>query len=786
VDSLRLDVLYALRTLGRSIGFSISAVAVLALGMGVNVGFLHVINAALFHRLSVQNPESLVTFEPTRFAWPMIEFFREENTVFTHVVAQQIGVRVRVGDDDTERAGFVSPDYFSALGIAPAQGRLLVAADGETGAPAVAVLSHGYWQRRFGGDPTVVGRTVLLNGVSAEIVGVAPSNFTGLSSPRAFERASVWIPGSLYPQLFPGTEEAASSFEQRDAQMYAALRPGVELQAANSQLIALAAELKRRYPDQVTMQPEEAGRGRPLLAAEAGLLVPIALVTTLFMLVLVTACANLGNLLLARGYARMREIGVRMSLGADASRIVRQLMTENLLLAGLGAIAGLGVGYATARGLLYMVEAPPDLQVVTDWRIVVAACVLAVGTALTFGLAPARQTIRAVAAQLTQHAAVRTRRGLIAAQVAASCVLLILAAMLARSFEREFGDDLRFDFRDVVVVDPQLHAQSMAPAVARQELDEITSRLRELPAVRGVTAALYAPAGAAPPVDARGGTRVSYNSVEPSYFDVLNLPLVSGRMFEPAEEGVAILSETAAKRQWPGEDPVGKTIALPRFERDATNPGRMRALGFEQRVVVGIVADMSSEPGEAVEGYLPIAGSETAKAVLVIAADDPAGVARAARAAASRPGLVPTAWLLSAAIEESRAASRQAAAAVGGLGVTAMLLAVVGLFGVIAFAVAQRTRELGIRIALGARAVTLLATVLKQYAGAIALGGLGGCLLAFGLGNALSSRIPGLEVADPLAYVAALAVFSAVAVVAVLVPARRALKIDPMVALRYE
>ncbi|HVS22883.1 MAG TPA: ABC transporter permease, partial [Gammaproteobacteria bacterium] len=265
LDRARQDLHYALRALARSKGFTLSAISVLAVGIGVNVAILHILNAALFHRLSVQDAESLIDFDPTRFSFPMVEFFRKENTVFSRVFAESAGVRVLVGEDAQPKgATFVSADYFSGLGLVPSQGRLLDPADNEAGAAPVAMLGYRYWLRRFGADPGVVGRVIRLNGVAVQVVGVAPADFTGLSPVPGPEQPSLWIPVSVYPELFVGSP-VLSSFRQNDAQMYAALRPGVELKAANAQLVALAAELKRRYPDEISMRPEEAGRGKPLL-----------------------------------------------------------------------------------------------------------------------------------------------------------------------------------------------------------------------------------------------------------------------------------------------------------------------------------------------------------------------------------------------------------------------------------------------------------------------------------------------------------------------------------------
>jgi predicted permease len=499
------------------------------------------------------------------------------------------------------------------------------------------------------------------------------------------------------------------------------------------------------------------------------------------MLVLITACANLGNLLLARGQAREREISIRVSVGAGPWRIIRQLMVENLVLALLGSAAGLVAGQAGAKLLLSLVEAPPDLRLVTDWRITGAGAALAVFSALVFGLAPARQAVR------RKFSSGRARQTLLAVQVAASCFLLILAGLLARTIDRRLALDVRFDYARMLVVDPQLSTLGLPGPAARQALDETAARLRQLPGVTAVGTAISPPFGGRLMVDMHAGRRVAYNQVEPPYFELMNLPVVRGRVFTANEPDVVVLSESAARAFWPDQDPLGQSLDIPKFMLDSIDSGKSHIRGTEKRTVVGVVMDSGAATGPTVEAYLPLRDADAAKAMLMVrTGGDPAGIVKDARTAASSRGVAPSVAILRTALERDQGKQRGVTQGVGSLGATATLLAAVGIFGLTAFAVAQRTREIGIRLALGASPAHVLGTLLGQYSKAMGAGAVAGVALAAGVARLLGSNVLGIRALDPVSYLTALALFGAVAPAAILIPARRALRIDPASALRWE
>jgi len=367
----------------------------------------------------------------------------------------------------------------------------------------------------------------------------------------------------------------------------------VSLPAAEAQLNSLLAELRAQYPDLIPAR--EAIQGKPLLALPHDAWPILSLVTLLVTLVLVTACANLGNILLARGQTRAREIDTRVALGAGGARIVRQLMAENLLLAALGAAAGLAVGYFAAKAVLLAAGASPAIHPSADWKAVSAGILLALLAACVFGLAPAIQTVRRGAKST------RTRKVLVAIQVAASCFLLILASVLSRSAQRQLDVNVRFDYQHMLVIDPRLHSHGLAGPAARQSLHEIAARLEQVPGVTGVTSAVFIPFnGRSGLPDYRPGLpRITYNQVAPSYFDLMNLSLVRGRLYAANEQAVVVLSESTARAIWPTDDPLGKSLDVAKFSIDTIEGGGRTVKGFgaggrEQRTVIGIVKDSGS------------------------------------------------------------------------------------------------------------------------------------------------------------------------------------------------
>jgi predicted permease len=786
LDQFRQDLAYGARQLRRFPGFTLTAVAVLALGMGVNLALARILDAAVFHWLTIRDAESVLEFTPA-YSSAAIDHIRDHNTVFSYVVAERSDGSVFYEDQlEPEHSVFVSGDYFADLGVNPAQGRLLDARDNGPNAPPVVVLSYGYWQRRFASDPAIVGRVIRLNAKLIEVVGVAPPDFTGLSR-QPGSPPSLWLPLVTHPYLMTGSK-VLNDFSQRDTSMFAMLKPGVSLPAAEGQLASLISGLRDEHPDQIGKRDEL--RGVAVTGIPHDALPVLSLVTLLVVMVLIAACANLGNILLARGQARAREIDIRVSLGAGVWRIVRQLMIENLLLAALGAGAAFAVGAAGARILLSAAGESTHVHSENDWRIVIATIVLALISAAAFGLAPAMQAVR------RSTRATRTRKILVAVQVAASCFLLIIAGILTRSTIHSLAIDVRFDYRHMAVLDPRLNSHGLAGAAGRQALEEISASLERVPGVTGVTTAVFAPFSGRPglPEFRPGLPRILYNQVAASYFELMDLRLVRGRLYSAGEPGAIILSQSTARAVWPGEDPLGKTLDVPAFNVSGIEGGGVVVKSFtfvgsrDSRTVVGVVQDSgSSRTRDTLQAYMPISDANFSKAVLIVrTGPDPAGLLQNTRSAASRPGLIPSIWLMRTRAEQDAGPPPGVLLGVGSLSATATSLAAVGMFGLIAFSVAQRTREIGVRIALGASPIDIVGTLVSQYSIALGAGILAGVALALGVALLMRSRFIGLETLDPLAYAGALAVFGSVAVVAVMIPARKALNIDPASALRWE
>ncbi len=773
IEQLRQDLVYGARALWRSPAFTITAIGVLAIGIGATLAMLHLFNAAVFHRLAVRDAGSLVQFQPA-IPFPAAAFYREHAKTLTYMVAEKAdGVFVDDGLE-AELATFVTNNYFSDLAVAPALGRFFDGSDG-------VVLGHRFWQSRFGGDAAVIGRTIQLNGRSMPVVGVAPSDFNGLSSTRP----SLFLSIDSHRALFAGSN-ITENFSSRGTLMYGKLKPGLTSVAAESELSALTAELKTDHPD---LFPGRASPKVQSLALPREAFIAMTLVTLLVSLVLLTACANLGNVLLARGHSREAEIRTRLALGAGTMRIIRQLMVENLLLACLGSLAALVVGYFTARGILILGDAPPELRVVTDWRIVAAGGALAATSALLFGLAPAIQAVW----QRSQRT--RFRQILVGVQVAASCFLLVLTMWLVRSTQRSLAPDVRFDYRHMLVIAPHLNTHNLTGAAARIQLDGIAARLQQHSAVSAVALSDATDFTNRLPVSAGGLPPMNYSRVSPSYFSLMNLSLSKGRLFSAGETDVTVLSETAARSIFQNDNPIGKTIATRRFTMSRSSAGRKtsemmidQAQAETQSTVIGVVADSGLNRNSTVsEAYLPLTDETIASAGLIVRTQgDPSAAIRELRTMASSPGLAPEARLLRGDIEEVGGPPRGVLTGITSLGASATMLAGFGIFGLVAFTVAQRTREIGIRIALGARSSHIVESLIWRYAAGIAGGAAVGLALAVMFGVLIRGRITGLDTNDPVSYITAVATLSAVAMLAILVPAARALRINPATALRCD
>jgi predicted permease len=547
------------------------------------------------------------------------------------------------------------------------------------------------------------------------------------------------------------------------------LQPGLTPKVAEEELGSLAQELHRQHPKDIWEKeslPSQPGAYAIRIRNE---MYPVfALVAALCLLILAAACGNLGSLLLARGVTREKEISIRAAVGAGRGRLIRQLFTESLVLALLGTAAGLALGYVVLRGLMVWASVPAWLDPTPDRRVMLFAIGMGFAAAILFGLSPALQLAR------QRHRAAIMRQFLIGAQVAANCVLLIVAGLLVRALDRAMFAPQGFEYQQVISIDPVFHGYSSASA--RVYLDTLESRLRSLPGIESVSLVSNPPLGnrwSVVRADVAGrAVNIHFNHIDPPFFQTMQIPLLRGRNLMPGDTRAIVVSESLARLQWPAEEPLGKT--------------------FRDNTVVGISGSarlVSPEDSDAVEVYQLAEGDiMPSMVVLVRTSGPPEGLAPlvASTAKSIDPTLFPEVQLMKTAYRHSVEIAESSALSVALLGLVALLLACLGIVGLVVHAVSQRTREIGIRMALGAKPAHVLSVVLRQFAGPVAVGllvGVGGAA-AFSL--ILRRELYGVSNLDPIAYVTAMGVFVVAVAVAALMPARRALRVDPMRALRYE
>jgi len=777
VDALWQDVTYGVRVLWNAPGFTLGAIAVLALGVGVNLAEFHVFDSIIFHRITIRDADGALLFSRTGrdrgrlgFSAGAVEFYRAHARSFSWLVTEDTYLDVVVEGEGGVRTNLVSADYFSSLGVLPAWGRMLDANDSRADAPPVAVLGYAYWESKWGADPHVVGRVVHINNQLVQIVGVVPSAFDGMM-PRS---AAVWMPLVERPLLLAGSPPVAQDFTRESEVLFGLTRPGVSPRAAAEELTALTHELAIERPK--AFSPGEriqADYVRANIARSMQRNPAIFLFIVIVLLVLVSACANLGNMLLARGLAREREIAIRLSIGAGRARIVRQLMTENFLLALLGTGAGMAFGLITVRLLYAALNAPPELRlhVHLTGGYVIAGFVLTFLSALIFGLPSALH-----ASRLGRRKA-HLRQGLVGVQVAVSCLLLIASGVLAHNGLEAAAVELAFDYKNMIVVYPQLYARPLTHAAAQQQLNELVGRMTAIPGVDGVTIAVT------PPVSGRFSTQhvpglptVAWNLVASSYFGTMNLPFVRGRSFLPGEDKMLVVSESCARAAWPNQEPLGKVL---------------RVSGSDM-TVVGVVKDSGANllnDADSVEAYGPITAQVADRSALILHTRvAPAPLVKNASASAAEIRETVSVVLLRDQRDAFLQGQQRMMKLIGSIGAVATALAAAGMFALVAFTVAQRKRELGIRIAIGAGPRHVLGTLLAHHVRPTVIGMVIGVVLA----AVLSRLVRGVvflqhqDLVDVAGFAAGLAGFVIVAVMATISPATRALRIDPSATLREE
>lgn len=849
-DSVVQDVRYAARLLIRNPLFTLTAALSLAIGIGATTSIFSVGNGLLFRPAAgVADPASLVDIvrrPPNvgpgfveQMSFPMVLDVRRQATTLEEVYAYQLQLHsVGLRFDRFTTAAFanlVTANYFRALGVRAAVGRVFDAGDGEeAGQAPIAVISHRFWMRQFSGDPRVVGQTVRLNGIPLTVVGVAAEGFNGLS----VVAPDLWLPVSIVAAISPeghGVELTNRSIPWLS--MGGRLRRGVSRAQASTQIATIGAAIQQASPDDGFVPPpgtREIDSRSFVWSAEVASPIPyglrglaagfLALLMTLVAIVLVIACANLAGVLLARATSRRREIAVRTAVGAGRRRLMRQLLTEAVLLFGLGGVAGLSLARVLTGlliSLLPQFQFPVTLSAPLDARVVAFALVVSFVAAILSGLAPALHASKSdVVTALKDDSQgpvdrLRLRNAFVVAQVAFSLLLVVTAGLLVRAFDNTLSTARGFDPRGVDVASIDLTSAGYSPTAGRDLFRRVLDEVRAIPGVEHATVADHAPGPgvrsfgvvSVPGATPRNGRAfvADWTLVAPDYFRTIGIPLLFGRDFSDADregaELVAVVGQSTAERLWPGKHPIGQIMLTQDGMGQASTQGMtLRARGGGQPAapvplrVVGVVGDLLlGEANSAIEIslYVPLQQRYLPQGTILVRRD-PDGPSLAPAIGAAVTTVAPNVaaydvdTLEKAGTGPVETQLRIAAAVAGSVGVVGLLLAAIGVYGVTAYAVTQRTREIGIRLSLGAGRREVVTLVLRQGMTLVAVGAAIGLALGLGAGKMLAGRQFGVPQSDPVVLGGAALLFVVVGLVACYVPVRRAARIRAMEALRYE
>lgn len=803
METLWQDIRYAVRTLLKKPGFALVVILTLSLGIGVNTAIFSIVNAVLLRPLPYDGAERLTLLrameagkESNPFSFPDITDLRVQQQSFEQLAAIRSGGWTLTGAGDAERfpGARVSAEFFPLLGIKPVLGRVFSPEEDRPGAERVVMLHYDLWQRRFGGDPKTVGQRLTLNGYPHTVIGVLPPEFHFF--PVEISIATIY--GTL---AFEG--ERVNQRESRFLAIIGKRKQGVTLAQAQSDVSAVAGRLAEQFPN------SNAKRGVKLVDLHEQVIgnVRLALWVLLgsVLLVLLIACANAANLLLAQAAARQKEIAVRAALGASRWRVLRQLLTESLLLAVCGGALGVLLAHWTIKALtsLNPKGVPRLTEINLDGRVLLFTGVVVLLTSVAFGLAPAWQAAKIDLSQALKEGgrtgagtgSARLRRGLVMAEIALAFVLLVGAGLLLHSFARLLQVDLGFNPNNVLKM-----SVSLPPTVYKDDaqkmvfIERALERIKALPGVEAVAAANVTPlSGYAanlpfeienrPPALPGEQPNAENRAVSADYFRALGMQVRRGRSFtefDVKQSLSVIINEALAEQYWPGEDPLGKRILISK-----TNS--------QWREIVGVAANIRQSGVEAAplpEMYEPTLRNAAGFYDLVVRSSvAPESLTRSLRAEFRQldPDLpLFTVRTLAETVQMNLARQRFAMQLLGVFAGLALVLAAIGIYGVLAYTVAQRTREIGLRMALGAQRGDVLRLILREAMRWVLLGGLCGLVVALALSRVLTNLLYGVKATDPLTFASVAVLLVGVALIACLVPAWRAAKVDPMIALRAE
>jgi predicted permease len=816
------DIRYGMRMLLKHPAMTAVAALTLALGIGANTTIFSTVNGILLRPLPVANADRLVVFGGqiqnggifSESSYPDFQDLRSQSNGFSDVIGYVLRLAGMETNGKVEPVlfSYVSGNYFSALGLKPVLGRLIYGNETEkNGTPPVAVLGYDYWQKRFGGDPAIIGTQVKMNGHSVTVVGVAPKNFHGTYSLVDLQAYLPLGMRALWDVTPNGKDDYWTRRTGGDIKMMGVLKPGVSRQEAQASVNVVGQRLNQQFPDthkgvSYRIYPERLARPEP--DPTNGLLLVSILFMGLAGLVLLLACSNVANIVLVRATARERELAVRTALGAARSRIVKQLLTESFLLACIGGALGVMVSIWSARLIgsvrLEVADVPLHFDFSFDWRVFTFGIAMAAFTGLVVGLAPAWRAARADFNQVLHEGSrgilgsgrSRLRNVLAVAQVAFSLVLLVVAGLFVRSSRNAEQGYLGFDPHNVLNLTMETRSIGYDQPRTQQFLRDMEDRVLTLPGVQSASLTSSLPMGYSSDAslvypqgqtysDKDSAPRAFYSSVDPAYFSTMRVPLLRGRFLTEQDKenspDVAVINEAMAKKLWPNQDPVGK-----HFSRGASSP---------QIEVVGVTKQGKyTDPVDdtILFFYQPLSQNpETFATLQVRTAGDPHALIPEVEEQihSLAPGLPLTDVQT---MEEElggvngfflyRMGSRFTVA----LGLLGLLLALVGVYSVISYAAAQKTHEIGIRMALGADRGDVLKMVLRQGFMLVGAGLVTGLVLAVLAGRGIASLLVNVSPSDPLTLIAVTLLLSLVGLAASLIPARRAMKIEPLRALKYE